>query len=494
MTTASVEDASALGVPALTIVEPPTRTVGHRVARLARSVRTTRVPLLVAADSAALGLALITGQLAIGTTWERAGQAAAYIPIYLLAFGAYGLYRRGGRRLIGSSFPDLPNLAHGLAAGSLVAFLTGGFLHRNAGLAAPGALTTVVTTATAFLAVVTARMLARRADLARFGRPKVLIVGSGLVAGRLAERIRATGAMEVVGCIDDEEAGLPRIDMNIRRLGNLAELQRLVETHDIDRLVVAFSPVNESRLAAQLRELSDVLQISVVPRMFDLLTVRSHVDEVSGLPMVDVAPASLGPLARLAKRSMDLVGALLMLLVLSPVLIAVALAIKLDSRGPVLFRQERTGRGGRPFPICKFRTMHFEAEDLRLQLGECNEVDGPLFKLQADPRVTRVGSWLRRTSTDELPQLLNVVTGQMSLVGPRPFVTAESAEIDGWAGRRFEVRPGMTGLWQVSGRSDLPFDELRRLDYSYVASWSLWWDLRILWHTPSAVLRRTGAY
>jgi exopolysaccharide biosynthesis polyprenyl glycosylphosphotransferase len=259
-------------------------------------------------------------------------------------------------------------------------------------------------------------------------------------------------------------------------------------------VVVAFSPVVESRMAGLLRSLAEDVQISIVPRMFDLLTVRSHVDDLAGLPVVDVAPASLGPADRFAKRALDIVASGLGLLVISPLLLIVAVSIKLTSPGPVLFKQERTGRRGKAFAICKFRSMRSGAEGERTALTNENQVDGPLFKMREDPRITRVGRLLRKTSLDELPQLVNVFKGDMSLVGPRPFVVAESAEIEGWAAKRFDVRPGMTGLWQISGRNDLPFEELRRLDYSYVASWSLWWDLRILWHTPASVLSRHGAY
>ena len=175
-------------------------------------------------------------------------------------------------------------------------------------------------------------------------------------------------------------------------------------------------------------------------------------------------------------------------------MLVTAIAIKATSPGPVLFRQPRTGRNGENFQIFKFRTMTVGADDAKVELRGHNDVDGPLFKLRDDPRVTRLGRLLRATSFDEMPQLLNVLLGQMSLVGPRPFVPDESAGIDGWAARRFDVKPGMTGLWQISGRNDLPFEELRQLDYAYVASWSLWWDLKILWHTPGSVLRRHGAY
>jgi exopolysaccharide biosynthesis polyprenyl glycosylphosphotransferase len=300
--------------------------------------------------------------------------------------------------------------------------------------------------------------------------------------------------MHVVGCVDDafvlggEESPASNV------LGSLDDLPRIVAEEQVDHIIVAFSPATGAKLAGLLRSLADQVQISVVPRLFDLLTVRSHVDDLHGLPVVDVAPAALGPADRFAKRGLDIVVSSIGLLLASPAMIAITIGVKLTSPGPILFRQERTGRNGDPFRICKFRTMRVTAESERQALRSNNEVDGPLFKIHDDPRVTRIGKILRKTSLDELPQMLNVLKGDMSLVGPRPFITSESAEIAGWAARRFSVRPGMTGLWQISGRNDLPFEELCRLDYSYVASWSLWWDLRILYHTPASVLRRRGAY
>ena len=175
----------------------------------------------------------------------------------------------------------------------------------------------------------------------------------------------------------------------------------------------------------------------------------------------------------------------MILLVAAPFFAVVAVIIKATSAGPVFFRQVRTGRNEQPFSMMKFRTMYRDAESRRHELDHLNEVDGPLFKVQNDPRVTRVGRFLRRTSLDEFPQLINVWKGDMSLVGPRPFVVSEAMEIEGWARKRFEARPGMTGLWQVSGRNELSHLELCRLDYQYVASWSFWWDMQILWQTPS---------
>jgi lipopolysaccharide/colanic/teichoic acid biosynthesis glycosyltransferase len=203
----------------------------------------------------------------------------------------------------------------------------------------------------------------------------------------------------------------------------------------------------------------------------------------------------LGRSSRLLKRAFDTAVAALVLLLLLPLLVAIAVAIKLDSRGSVVYRQPRRGRNGSEFTIAKFRTMHVGAEARRSDVLHLNEVDGPLFKAKkGDPRVTRIGGFLRRYSLDELPQLLNVIRGDMSLVGPRPFVVYEADQITGWAARRLDMTPGITGLWQVLGRNDIPFDEMVKLDYLYVTNWSLWWDLKILCQTIPVVLGKRGAY
>ena len=197
--------------------------------------------------------------------------------------------------------------------------------------------------------------------------------------------------------------------------------------------------------------------------------------------------------AMLVKVWMDRVLAGIGLVVLLPVFGIIAVVIRHTSPGPVFFRQVRTGRDERPFSVLKFRTMSEDAEERKSEIMHLNEVDGPLFKVSEDPRITRPGHFLRRTSLDELPQLINVWKGDMSLVGPRPFVVSEAAEIEGWARKRFEARPGMTGLWQVSGRNELSHLELCRLDYLYVASWSFWWDMQILWQTPATIFKGRGA-
>jgi lipopolysaccharide/colanic/teichoic acid biosynthesis glycosyltransferase len=197
--------------------------------------------------------------------------------------------------------------------------------------------------------------------------------------------------------------------------------------------------------------------------------------------------------AEAIKRAIDVTGAAILIALLTPVLLTAAVAIRLDSRGPVLFRQRRTGRHGREFQVLKLRTMRVGSERQRQALAGSNETDGHLFKIREDPRVTNTGRWLRRYSLDELPQLFNVLTGQMSLVGPRPLPREDSA-FTGHARQRLLVRPGLTGLWQISGRSDLSWDETLRLDLTYVETWSLRLDLLILARTPGVVLRGKGAY
>lgn len=457
------------------------------------------LPVLVLSDLLALVVSLFVGSL-VGTavasspSLEDAARSVVYAVAFLPVFAVYGVYRRARRRLVSSTFPDLSQLLHGLVLGSLVILAAASTVHRLVGLEHVTGREVIPAGILAAVAIPATRAVARRLDHPARGRSRVLVVGSGQVAGVVLQRLRNVEGVEVVGCVDDGFIGSTDPGADPKLLGRLDDLPDLVRRLDVDHVVVAFSPATGATLASLLRSLADEVRISVVPRLFDLLTVRSSVDDLYGLPVVDVAPASLGPADRFAKRALDLVVAGTALLVLSPLAIAIAAAVKVTSPGPVLFRQQRTGRGGRAFAICKFRTMVDGAEGSREKLVASNEVDGPLFKLRCDPRVTRVGSFLRKTSLDELPQLLNVVSGKMSLVGPRPFVEHEAAGIEGWAARRFDVRPGMTGLWQISGRNDLPYSELCRLDYSYVASWSLWWDVRILWHTPASVFRRLGAY
>lgn len=236
------------------------------------------------------------------------------------------------------------------------------------------------------------------------------------------------------------------------------------------------------------------VELMISPNVLDVSSARLHLNDLSGMPMLHLREPQYAGADRFLKRAFDFVGAATILLILAPVLLVTALAIKLDSRGPVFYRQERVGRHRATFRMTKFRSMAVDAEQLLEGLWSLNESDAVLFKMRHDPRVTRVGRFIRRYSLDELPQLLDVLRGEMSLVGPRPALAAEVEQYSVQMGRRMYVRPGMTGLWQVSGRSDLSFDEAERLDLAYVDNWSITGDLMIMLRTVRAVTRGQGAY
>ncbi len=319
------------------------------------------------------------------------------------------------------------------------------------------------------------------------GSVPVIVVGTGKLAQTVASHLRAHSSVNFVGFVDDNPLG--RKDV----LGELDELPELCRRYSVARVVVCFSRTHPERTTRMLKSLAGQVGVSIVPRYYELITARTNVEDLSGLPMLDIAPSSLSLGSRFLKRTFDVIVSSAVLLVCAPFFAAVAITIKATSEGSVFFRQTRTGRDEESFSMMKFRTMYRDAEARRHEVAHLNEMDGPLFKIQNDPRVTRVGRFLRKTSLDELPQLINVWKGDMSLVGPRPFVVDEAAEIEGWARKRFEVRPGMTGLWQVSGRNELSHLELCRLDYLYVASWSFGWDLQILWQTPATIFGGRGA-
>lgn len=451
-------------------------------------------------DTLSLGLSFCLGTVllqAAGATEHPLAydleHALPLLPLYVLSFAWYGLYKRSHNPLVPSSFADLGRLGNALAASALASLTLSALAGNWFGNLRDALLWVGLMTLPATLLVPTARAgfqaAARRLPS---GSPRVVIVGSGSVATALASRLVRSACADLLGYVDDEPHGADKLPC--RRLGKITDLARLCQELGADHVVIAFSRSAPSSVLEVLRELPRHVRISVVPRLFELLTWHSQVDELQGLTLMEVAPPQLDLVSRTLKRLLDIVVSASLLAAQLPLIVFVATAIKATSKGPVLFRQERVGRGGEVFRILKFRTMYVGADATKPLLRPRNEVDGPLFKLKEDPRVTKVGRFLRRTSLDEIPQLLNVLVGHMSLVGPRPFVPEESAHLDSWAARRFDVRPGMTGLWQISGRNDLPFSELRQLDYAYVASWSLWWDLKILWHTPGSVLRQRGAY
>ena len=332
-----------------------------------------------------------------------------------------------------------------------------------------------------------ARMSAHRAPALR---QRTLIVGSGLVARRLADRIldHPELGLSLAGYIDDQQDGATGTD-DLRYLGGLSALEDLIALKQVDRVMIAFTRAHHERLLHALRVCRDAgVAVDVVPRLFEFLDGARAIDEIGGMPLLSIDVPEFSAPSRFSKRALDIIGASVLLIALAPVLALISIAVKLDSRGPVLFVQPRSGRGGRFFKLYKFRSMHAAATvEVR--------ADGAIVKNVDDHRITRTGRLIRRLSLDEAPQLLNVLLGDMSLVGPRPLVMAEAATLtESWQARRADLRPGLTGPWQVAGRSDIPFHEMIRFDYQYVAGWSLARDIEILLATVPAVLSGRGAY
>ncbi|GIH76243.1 exopolysaccharide biosynthesis polyprenyl glycosylphosphotransferase [Planobispora longispora] len=330
------------------------------------------------------------------------------------------------------------------------------------------------------------------------GLRRVVVVGHSETVAELISQLRREryhGMRVVAACLPPSPEGLPADVGGVPVLGDFTGVAEVVARVSGDAVAVLACPELDGaalrRMSWQLAE-SDT-DLYVASALMEVAGPRTSVRPVAGLPLLHVEHPDLTGPRQLVKSAFDKVAALAVLLVLSPLLIGIYLAIRTTSSGPAIFTQTRVGKNGRQFRVLKFRTMVVGAEHIQADLGT-DDGNGVLFKLRKDPRVTPVGSWLRRYSLDELPQLMNVLTGEMSLVGPRPPLPAEVAQYGTDVHRRLVVKPGMTGLWQVSGRSDLSWEESVRLDLRYVENWSLALDLQILWKTWSAVIRGTGAY
>jgi len=416
-------------------------------------------------------------------------------PFWLAALWAFGLYREPGRSIGGS---DMGGTLRGLTALTAASWVLMIILVLMEGGRAPLA-TLIAFWMAAIVLVPAARWLGKVSVWARPAfQERVLIIGAGEVGHTLAAKIskHPEFRMKLVGYLDDGEPrrngdGGPHLPL----IGVFDDLDRIVAEQQIDRVIVAFSQARHDDFLRVVRACADSgVKVNIVPRLFEVVSSRALVDDVEGIPLLDVGHIELSRASMAIKRIFDLVvGGVIFVLVL-PLLGIVALAIKLDSRGPVFYRQERMGRGGRPFFIYKFRSMYVGADKLREDLADQNEYSGPMFKMKRDPRITRIGGWLRRWSVDELPQIINVMKGEMSLVGPRPLWVEEAEQCRGWTQKRLDITPGITGLWQVLGRSEIPFDEMVKLDYMYVTGWSLSWDLKLLLQTIPAVVQKRGAY
>jgi exopolysaccharide biosynthesis polyprenyl glycosylphosphotransferase len=299
----------------------------------------------------------------------------------------------------------------------------------------------------------------------------------------------------VIGAlVDHPVAALRDAELTVPVLGSLDELEQIAQQYRVRRVIVSSASVkSDSQIEEVLRQCRALqLKFSLLPTLSDALGPAVAVDDVEGVTLLGVNPPWLPRSSRAVKRVIDLLVASVVLIVGLPLAALIALAIKVDSRGPVFFTQRRVGREGRRFKVYKFRTMVANADERRSELLS-QSTDPDWLKLDSDPRITRVGRLLRRVSLDELPQLWNVLRGEMSLVGPRPLIEDEDERVQGWARGRLDLTPGLTGYWQVLGRTRIPFEEMVKLDYLYVMNWSLWEDMRLMLRTLPTLVTGRGA-
>jgi exopolysaccharide biosynthesis polyprenyl glycosylphosphotransferase len=342
-----------------------------------------------------------------------------------------------------------------------------------------------------FVGMLATRSLVRELVRRTMPAERCLILGGAGPAAQVEHKFARARALnaEVVGRVPLESERDPH---GPPILGEVGDLQRLIADAAVDRIIIAPATADTDQLLGAIRLVKALgVKVSVLPRLFEVVGSSVRFDDVEGLMLLGVPQYGLSNSSRLLKRGVDLFGVGIGLLFLAPLMLVIAAAIKLTSPGPVFFRQTRIGLDGVEFEMLKFRTMYDGADEVKEELLELNEADG-LFKIADDPRVTGVGRVLRRFSLDELPQLINVLRGDMSLVGPRPLIDDDDRRVEGWQRRRLDLPPGMTGIWQVLGSARVPLNEMVKLDYLYGANWSLWLDLKILLRTVPHVLGRRG--
>lgn len=411
--------------------------------------------------------------------------------ILLLAFIIGGLYRKP----LQSGFLDDVVVLLSTTSVGMMLVLAGIFLFQRY---AWSRLMFIFIWALAILLLCAWRLFRRRVIIALYHRGigvrRAIVVGSNPISLMVMHLMSTDVGLgyKLLGFVTDGEVqDLGRF----RCLGVVEDVADIIQSLAIDEVLIAVPPANHREIfEIAAREDSSSVTFKVVPDVYELSLRQVSIDDLRGVPLIGLKEVSISGEGRFLKRALDVAVSVGALSLFSPLWLLIALAIKIDSPGPVLFRQTRVGRGGREFMIYKFRSMRQDAEVERDALRDLNEAEGGIFKIRADPRRTRSGRIIRRLSLDEIPQLINVFKGDMSLVGPRPLIPEEVNRKEEWHRKRLQVQPGMTGLWQVSGRSDLPFDEMVLLDIYYIENWSISLDLKIMIRTVPAVLSGRGAY
>jgi exopolysaccharide biosynthesis polyprenyl glycosylphosphotransferase len=442
--------------------------------------------LLAAADFFGAAVTIGLGMIVLGPEHVRPTVLLA-LPGLLLISKIVGLYDRDEHLLRKTTLDEAPALFNVAALYSLMLWLGGtvfvqGSVNRKHIAVLWGAL---------FLVLVMTRCAARVWARARAPIERCLVIGDEASAERLRAKLAHNFSLKatIVGRVP-----LVREDDAHHKaaLGDIRNLGVILTEHDVHRVIIAPGDAGPEDMLDAIRVAKALgVKVSVLPRMFEVVGSSARFDDVDGLTLLAVPRYGLTTSSAMLKRGMDVVGAALGLLVLAPLMVMIAIAIKVTSPGPVFFRQKRIGRDGVEFEMLKFRSMLDRSDERKAELMPLNQAEG-LFKIHDDPRVTPVGRLLRQMSLDELPQLLNVLRGEMSLVGPRPLVADDDRRVEGWHRRRLHLPPGMTGQWQVLGSARIPLHEMVKIDYLYCGNWSLWGDVKILLRTVPYVFGRRG--
>ncbi len=448
-----------------------------------------RRSLLTADVLAILGAFVLLAELSsrsLQLTWVSVGGLLAL----LMGAKLFGLYDRDEALLHKTTLDEAPKLFHVATLGALLAWLAGGFVVNVIALNRREALLLWLLL---LLLLVVARATARALVLRVVPAERCLFIGDQASAETIRSKLSGHSGVkaEMVAHLDLDD--IDTWSAQAFSAQRLSEIRNLARTLDVHRAIVAPGSVDAGEMLDLMHTLKAIgVRVSVLPRLLEVVGSSVEFDDLHGVMVMGIRRFELTRSSAAVKRAFDLIGASLGLLAISPLMIAIAIAIKLDSRGPVFFRQPRVGRHGRHFKMLKFRTMVDGAEAMKDSLRDRNEAQAGLFKIADDPRVTRVGRLLRRSALDELPQLLNILRGEMSTVGPRPLVIDEDQHIEGWHRRRLELKPGMTGPWQILGPARVPLREMGAIDYLYIANWSLWGDVKIMLRTVPHVLGRRG--
>jgi exopolysaccharide biosynthesis polyprenyl glycosylphosphotransferase len=445
--------------------------------------------MLLAADVLAIVGAFAIAIELSGGRLHLARICLAGLPLVVLGAKLFGLYDRDEAVIRKTTLDEVPKLFQVATLCAFVAWLAErplgyGQLTRTDVLLLWLALATLL---------VVGRCAARALALRVAPAERCLFIGNSASEHAIRSRMVDHGGVraEIVAHVDLHEIAPWSADAFSS--AKLREIGKLAQTLDVHRAIISPSISEGGEMLDLVRTLKAVgIRVSVVPRLLQVIGSSVVFDDLHGVTLMGVRRFDLTRSSGLVKRAFDLVGATLGLLAVAPLMIAIAIAIKLDSKGPVFFRQMRVGRDEGRFGLFKFRTMVPEAEELKQSLASLNEAKEGLFKIAEDPRVTRVGRFLRKTALDELPQLFNVLRGEMSLVGPRPLILDEDRRIEGWHRRRLALHPGITGHWQILGPASVSLREMVAMDYLYVANWSLWTDVKILLRTVPHVLCRRG--